>query len=282
MNKLNISTLIALCVASTSAIAGMAVSDPISYTYFAQQLTEGAENTATNIKSLAEQTKQTVTQNEIFLTSKEIWTTARETQKVSEDAYEAVTGLYYTPSQMLEDLDREQARFEANPPRYTDRVFARYGNKEDKDEIPLNVLNDQIQDEIHGRFSMGSGLYNTQAKTREREAANLDLMTVSELAELKIKGSNGGVSYGDKAQDALNMHANANTLANKMDVLISLVSLQVEMQIKQLELQTKMAKSYGAMHYEGRNNLASEAVIKASGTAEPTDYSDAMNRKRGY
>ena len=281
MNKLNISTLIALCVASTSAIAGMAVSDPISYTYFAQQLTEGAENTATNIKSLAEQTKQTVTQNEIFLTSKEIWTTARETQKVTEDAYEAVTGLYYTPSQMLEDLDREQARFDRNPPRYIDGVYKRYGFRgdgEDGDEFAPVELEAQVKQEVFTRFSAGRGLLNADAKTREREAANLNLIAASEMSEQNFKANKG---YLHKGKGIMEKHKDATTLARKLDVLISLVGLQVEMQAKQLELQTKMAKAYGSMHYEGikEEDLASQERINASSTAPRTNYGDAMNRK---
>ena len=276
MNKLKLSSLSLLCVVSVPAFAGMAVTDPISYTYFAQQLTDSAENTTTNIKSLTEQTKQTITQNEIFLTSKEIWTTARETQKITEDTHNAVTGTYYSPMQLLEDLEREQARFERNPPRYIDQVFAKYGNEKAEQLSPVE-LEEQVRQQSFDRFSAGNGLYKADAKVREREEANLNLLTASEISEYQLGESENG--YLAKLKEHTSKHKDATTLASKMDVLISIASLQAEMQAKQLELQAKMAKAYASMNYEGHTDLASDAEIRASESAERTNYDDAMNRQ---
>lgn len=279
MKNLKLSALAFLCAVSVPVMAGMAVTDPVSYTFYAQQLTEGAKNTATNLKQLAEESKQTVTQNEIFLTSKEIWTTARETQKVTEDAYSAVTGLYYTPEGIIEDVEREQARYERNPPRYLDRVFAKYGHREDEengDNLPPVELEEKIKQQTFQSFSSGRGLYRGHAVAKEREEAALSLMGASEIAEHQLGNPDSG--YLEKLKEHSSKHVDATTLATKMDVLISLATLQVEMQAKQLELQAKMAKAYAAMNYQGSKDLATDKVIKASETAPRTDYSEVMNR----
>ncbi|MFA0155678.1 hypothetical protein [Vibrio sp. 10N.261.46.A3] len=261
------------------------VHDSINNATLAQMVTVEA-NTATNtFKASLESIKQTLTQNDIFLTSKEIWTTARETQEITQEAYDAVVGLYYTPQEMFEQANREYGRMQSNPPRYVDGIFAKYGNEPTPEQLGVNpescdsegescFSDELVRNEIQSKYQAGNGMLRDTARVREREKLTLDLMTKSSKSLLEVY--DGEASVFAEMLRIQEKQREAKDPKEQMGVLMAYAALQTKIQIEQYKLSLRTSLAYGGMNYEGEVNLFTEEQVKASETAAPTDYSPAF------
>lgn len=269
-----------------SSNAAQIVSDPMSYTYMANQLKDSAEQVTNQTKMLTNDAKALTTQSEIFMTSKDIYTTAKETYGVTKDAYDAVVGVYETPSDLQSRAERELERAERQPIKYVDRVFKKYGIEKSKASDPTFrfdtlEMEGEIEKEIINTYGAGSGFYRNAARNQARDEVNREAITRAQLIQQQILTGIGNPSL-KASYVRLSEQIRVNTTPSERDKTRNeILLLQADIALKQLELQTRYVEAFAAMNYQAYQKTHSDEDIKNSTEVDRVDYNEILEHKLG-